>query len=136
MDAYRQTKKSHVVKFISLSDCGSVGCGLGWAPFVKGLEPIEERDYHPRTSGDDVFGGHLNFEAYSTRLFKLTDAEWDFLFTNEWSEFDDTVEGAVDRIKYLIKYDMDSLSGYTEAFDKYQATELDVMIYSRHYGND
>lgn len=53
-------------QFYNLEACGTIGCFLGWCPFVPGLEPIEH-DYTPH------FGEMtLNFDGeYSKRIFGL-----------------------------------------------------------------
>jgi len=48
--------------FKSKEDCGTVGCALGWAPFVKGLEFVES---------DFCRTGILNFYKYSNRVFEI-----------------------------------------------------------------
>ena len=81
--------------FYSKDNCGTVGCAMGWAPFVKGLETLES-DFHA--------DGSLNYGIYHNRIFKAdTDDLWSFLFCPDWSKHDNTREGFVKRVDYLIE---------------------------------
>jgi len=81
---YRSSDIEPNISFYSKENCGTVGCALGWAPFVPGLEAIGS-DYSLRVFG--TFSGGI----------------WDFVFSGGWSEFDNTIEGVVSRIVYLIE---------------------------------
>lgn len=90
MDWYRN------VGFKSINDCGTVGCALGWAPFVDGLEPIES-EYGLRD---------LDWRTYSERItgFSTESDEWYWCFSDEWQYVDNTPKGAAKRIRYLVNY--------------------------------
>jgi len=84
-----------VVNFKSLNDCGTIGCALGWSPFVPGLEAIED-DFHQ--------DGGLIFDLYLIRVFGMyRGSEWSFLFGDNWCEVDNTRKGFVKRVIYLIE---------------------------------
>ena len=88
----------HATDFYSTHDCGSVGCALGWSPFVKGLEPIDD---------DYIFDRHtslkeLAFRRYSLRVFELTAVEWKWCFSADWVDIDNTPSGAARRIRCLV----------------------------------
>jgi len=47
---------------------------------------------------------HISYIKVTKKLFpELTADEWDFLFDTEWKDFDNTVNGAIRRIKFLLK---------------------------------
>lgn len=67
--------------FKSLNDCGTSGCALGWAPFVEGLEPIEE--------DCNRVSRCLNFWQYSQRVFPALgnnmSSSWEEVFDSDLS---------------------------------------------------
>ena len=75
---------------LSWRDCGAVGCALGHAPELGGAFTPKSgevwEDYCER-----VFGIH----AYSS--------EWDWMFSWNWGEMDNTPRGAAQRIRWLAK---------------------------------
>lgn len=83
--AERASTVSYSVEYESTHKCGTVGCAVGWAPFVEGLAPIEaefevEFDWNNPT---------LNFIAYSRRIFGAEPMDhggaWDLMFSQEWA---------------------------------------------------
>jgi len=99
------------VEFFSKENCGTVGCALGWAPFVKGLEVIED-DYD--------YLDYLNFHIYSNRVFRgVLGRYWDFLFDGAWFESDGSREGFVKRVIYLLEggKDLDHTTNQYEEID-------------------
>ena len=91
---YRKCKGGYLAPFRDVDNCGSIGCSIGWAPFVKGLEPV---------SDDWNNDGTLSFGAYSRRIFNITHDEWSWCFSSEWKPVDNTPSGASERIYYLVK---------------------------------
>lgn len=57
--------------FRSLHACGTVGCAIGWAPFIEGLEPLASEYV------ESVFLGetYLNFEEYRERILECVRGE-------------------------------------------------------------
>lgn len=106
MKAYRQDDQGTRVGFHSINNCGTVGCLLGWAPFVPGLEVIGDEliETHPKLfSGNHV----LCFESYSQRVFNLNSlqCEWDYLFEGRWARYQPTLKEAVQRVRTIIEDD-------------------------------
>ena len=97
---YRTANDGRITDFYNTHDCGSVGCALGWSPFVKGLEP-HDCDYVDL--GDD-YGEYLNFRDYSARVFDLSSSEWTWCFDSYWVKIDNTPSGAAKRIRYLVEH--------------------------------
>lgn len=106
MNHYRSDSDGGYEDFISKKDCGTAGCVLGWMPFIKGLEVNKEKDIF-------LYGGSdTNFVAYAERVLGMSYGnridhqyeneemvnKWDFLFSGEWSDHDNTVDGAIARI--------------------------------------
>lgn len=92
MGFYRSHEGS-IKYFVNVNDCGTCGCCLGWGPFVPGLEVIED-DFKI----DDL----LSFYHYGQRIFELTAYQHNFIFDGSWARIDNSVEGAVKRVRYLI----------------------------------
>jgi len=92
MSRYRLDNYGFSTYFKSKEDCGTVGCALGWSPFVEGLEAIDS-DY-ARLSR------RLVFHKYSNRIFGVDeeDCQWSFLFNSGWSKIDNSREGFVSRV--------------------------------------
>ncbi len=105
-----------------MNECGTVGCVVGWATTFKGLEVIDS-DY-------DDYGYRIKYYSYSKRLFDLTSnkPEWYWCFSSKWAYVDNTIEGAIKRINYLIDND-----GAPENFKNvYQfKDEYDKMFYNK-----
>lgn len=79
---------------IDFEKCGTVGCMIGWFPTVPGLEPMVD--------DIDKFTG-FDYDKYSDRILNDSDSpEWYFLFANEWKLYDNTLKGALKRIKYIL----------------------------------
>lgn len=71
----------------SKTECGTVGCALGWLPSV-GI---------PKTSEE-------NWIQYSKRVLGFSEGyEWDWLFSEQWRRTDNTPQGAAKRIKVLLE---------------------------------
>jgi len=103
MESFRRKNldENTVCDFTTKNKCGTIGCALGWAPFVKGLEP-EPVEFYP----GGFFGiPTLDFYQYSQRLFNTADGSdtWSFLFCGEWKDYDNSVEGVVGRMDIIIK---------------------------------
>jgi hypothetical protein len=76
--------------------CNSVGCIVG---HMTSIIPEDQIIYYLSTDSINFFATARNWldiqEKQSTALF---------LFSHVWGETDNTVTGAVNRIKYLLKY--------------------------------
>ena len=84
-------------RFISKKKCGTIGCALGWGPFVI-----------PTLKSDFFTDDHeLNFARYSKRVFGLetTDTRWYYLFSSSWDFVPkhNTKKAAIKRIRDLVK---------------------------------
>lgn len=99
MISYRRNEDGIPVDYIDGSNCGTIGCVLGWAPFVEGLEPDEDefRHYDNKESA-------LDFKKYSYNKFghDIKNGIWSFLFSPQWRWENNTVEGAIDRLNFVI----------------------------------
>ena len=76
--------------------CGTVACAMGHAPSIV----------TPGFPGEE-------WRSYSGRVFGITDidSEWEWLFSAEWGDFDNTLTGTVKRIDYYLS------NGVPAAFD-------------------
>lgn len=130
MGQYRQDMPGGVsAEYYNAQHCGTVGCALGWAPFVDGLKPIPE-DFSTvpashRTAGGKLPLDSLNWRTYGCRVFgnlhqvaapenvpwdlnaysmrwpARIDA-WNYLFAARWAQFDNTREGFCQRVDALL----------------------------------
>lgn len=104
--------------------CGTCACFLGYAIFWK--QPAKEfysleRNLKNSTTRVKL----LNFWEYGSKTFGLSSDsdEWMFLFGSDWVDEDNTVIGAIKRLKFLIDNDFSVV--YDEAcVDDYYNVEL------------
>jgi len=102
MDFHRSKESENgygldAVEFKSKTDSGSHGCLLGLAPLldIKELEPVES-DYGYES---------LDFNSYCGRVFGIeiiSDPIWDYLFGGYWVDYDNTLQGAINRLEKVI----------------------------------
>lgn len=67
--------------------CGTVACAAGHGPNA-GIKPLDDE----------------NWATYSIRLAGHCDRSWNWLFSAWWIEYDNTLQGAVKRIRYYLKH--------------------------------
>lgn len=118
LSQYRKDKKDDVyeAEFKSMTDCGTVGCAIGWAPFIEGLEPKEEEFKHAWHAPE--IGKVLDYAGYSERVFGATfshltydpDSEaMNFMFSAKWTRYFDfdsdplenTPKATADRVRIV-----------------------------------
>ena len=119
-----------------VSKCGTVGCALGWSPFVPGLEVSSKEVVKLKTGRD-----YILFRKYSERIFDLDEDgdkdsnEWNFLFDSDWVGLDNTPRGFVRRVHALI----DGLDVSDSFFDcgdmNFDECEALKEIYDREYAH-
>jgi len=101
MRYFRSGNPRHLNDFFSIHKCGTVGCLMGWAPFIEGLE-TQKKDFSEIT-------GNLYFDEYHLRVFgikgDLDDLVFGFLFGGDWAHFDNTPEGALARLDVFLAED-------------------------------
>lgn len=85
-------------EFKSKSDCGTLGCALGWCPFIEGLD-VKTGDFNKEG---------LSFYLYGDRLFgfEKNDRLFDWIFDMGWKQVDNTPLGVSLRIQYLFDHNM------------------------------
>lgn len=71
--------------------CGTVGCAAGHGPYA-GIPKLPTEDWQDYTRR--VF--------IESRSSNENNKAWDFCFSGSWARYDNTPEGAANRIKYLI----------------------------------
>jgi hypothetical protein len=111
MRYFRSDEAGEWHPFRSKSDCGAIGCALGWCPSmgIPELEPIQS-DYRDQ---------ELDFHCYSNRVFGLYEDsdEWDFLFGGDWTDksfrkLKNTLEDFLARLDYFIENEGDIQNAY------------------------
>ena len=97
MESFRKKTKYEVVPFYDKDNCGTIGCAIGWCPFIDGLEHIEsDRYYYDETK--------LNFDTYTRRVFGIKELSrvWEYLFSSSWKDTDNSIEGLIKRMTKVI----------------------------------
>lgn len=76
---------------IQYTHCSTSACAVGHAPYVEGL---------PKPEVDESWVG------YSVRIFGLVSSsyEWEWCFSGEWADADNTPHGAAKRILWLLEH--------------------------------
>ena len=79
--------------------CGTSACAVGHGPSA-GIEPLRDESW----------------VKYSKRVFieftetdRLAELAWEWCFSDEWSEVDNTASGASRRIDYLLEHGLDKV---------------------------
>jgi hypothetical protein len=84
---------------IANNQCNTIACYLGWFPFI--LHPTFKTH-----ESDFLYSNGFSYGAYCERVLELYPIEdhriWSFLFSAEWTFYDNTLEGALQRSQYLI----------------------------------
>lgn len=106
---YYRRNSNGMTDFISIKYCGTVGCALGWAPFVKGLEVVK--------SDFSEWEFTVDFEKYADRVFDLYDNEtWNYLFNAEWKGTQPTADHFIARVDMILN----GFDPETERWDYYE----------------
>lgn len=89
-------------------NCGTAACALGHSLYL--VEPL--------------LSEHEAFANYSRRVYDMewNSREWAWCFGGSWSVFDNTPEGAAERIEYMLDH------GVPSTFDKL-SNKTNVAIY-------
>jgi hypothetical protein len=104
MHHYRSDKDEYAKKYYNKDDCGSIGCLLGYAPECL---PAIEADYF----ADCLGVKSLQFSRYGERIFpELNQGELNFLFSSDWANHDNTLQGAINRITHFLDNPSDDYS--------------------------
>lgn len=112
MDTFNETFSRPMLAARSGS-CGTSACAVGHAPNVKGIPlPYQVEDW----------------SDYSTRIFDLDWGEdhrgWDWCFSDNWTDADNTPKGAAKRIYYLLKVGEEGLPPFS-----YEEEDCEVYQY-------
>ncbi len=75
-------------------ECNSIGCVIGHCTVLDKPENIPYRT-----------DGELDFYAWSEKFtgIEFMSPVWDWCFSGDWGEVDNTTEGAAKRIEYLLE---------------------------------
>ena len=78
--------------------CKTVACFLGWFPHL----PVPELKI---TDADFLRSRRFSFRLYGKRVLDLevSDPMWMFLFSGSWRDYNDTLEGALERARVIIR---------------------------------
>lgn len=105
MSHYRTDGVGHMVVFRSINDCGTVGCLVGWSPFVPKLKPLK-KEYHKSAPYE------LDIDKYESRIFDTNSFDWRFLFSDWWANEDNTLEGAIKRLRFASTDEYEDFADY------------------------
>jgi hypothetical protein len=73
-------------------ECDSIGCMVGHLTAMDAENVME--NYLNRY-------GNIHFLNWSRDLFEVEGYEWDYLFNESWAQVDNTLEGAIARMRRL-----------------------------------
>ena len=96
-DNFSNCNLEETIEKIDKFRCNTTACFLGYFPFID--NPI----FIPKKS--DFYDEVFSYDLYSYRILGI-DCDsiiWSFLFEGAWVNYDNTLEGALNRAKYLIK---------------------------------
>lgn len=99
MRHFRADNRQFIKYYHNKDDCGTCGCALGWAPFVRELKPIIS-DY----SENETLGVYLNFHIYCKRVFGFNEKHrnWRQLFDCNGITAQNTLQVVVKRFDNYI----------------------------------
>jgi hypothetical protein len=73
-------------------ECDSIGCMIGH------LTAIDAKNIRENYLFSD---GGIKFGQWSYYYFELKNYEWDYLFSTNWGQVDNTPQGAIERMRKL-----------------------------------
>lgn len=123
MKFYRSDKGIMPVDLVPGKECGTLGCALGWVPFMLGIEG----NLRFFDEGSPLFRGDIFYwSGYSYLLFGLRQGSvfWGWVFASRWTEIDNTPEGVAYRIDILLNDPDKILKEYHNDPDAFYSTKL------------
>lgn len=103
---------------LNVNSCGTVRCALGHAPAIGAeFAPLPSETEWP-TYSKRVFGMN-GFKDSDSRL------EFEFMFGDLWSEVDNTIEEAIQRIRYYLECGLPD-EFYNPSVYSHMPTKLEV----------
>lgn len=79
--------------------CETLGCVLGWGVEAFGWDEIME------SSSCTSSLKEVDFLSFSKNILGIDphfDSIWDFLFSASWSDIDNTLDGAIERLNHVL----------------------------------
>lgn len=74
-------------------ECDSIGCMVGHLTAIDSENVMENYLY--------ADGNRILFTDWSLDFFDIDFDEWDYLFTTDWADVDNSLEGAIARMRRL-----------------------------------
>jgi hypothetical protein len=120
IDVYRCTRRPDnelcPARFISLNDCGTVGCAVGWLPHALSLN---EDDLEPVMSKRFSLGARVDYYELANKYLGCNDLDstiGSYMFSSEWSRSSNqkTRNDTVARIREVIGF-KDDINKYDNA---------------------
>lgn len=107
MSFYRSERNGAIGSFFTTRDCSPKGDPLGWAPFMG---HIHEKFRMTHEEKSVYYSSSVSWTCYSKRLFpSMSDGPygynsyWYFAFGGEHYYHDNSLEGAIARLRVLVK---------------------------------
>lgn len=105
MENYRaDSDLDRINTFDNLRSCGTVGCAMGWAPYAFNMSDEEFNERVSRLSGTSFyeFWSRLASDLFMKDEPYFSDSSvWHYLFDGEWSDYDNTRSGAIERLELV-----------------------------------
>jgi len=119
MACFADAGQHNIVGDPYLTECGSVGCAVGHAPYYGITKMYGE--------GWDGYSYRTLIPIFNADTGVLIDDRaWRWCFAGEWTNLDDSKKGAAQRIMYFLQY------GLPDKWD--DVSERDVKLYQNIKG--
>ena len=82
MERYRSGEGN--LEFLNKKNRGTLGCILGWCPFIPKFSNYKSERF--------------NYLAEELFEINVLSPVWSFLFSSDWVDYDNTIEGAIARL--------------------------------------
>lgn len=107
-----------------VNECGTVGCVVGHCAV---LDPdYFKKKVINRPSHLKELNPYL-YTDWSERFFDVKDEEWEWLFGERWSVYDNTISGAIARIELYVNQE--------KTPDEFYEADFKIDVYFEKYGN-
>lgn len=112
------------------TDCGTVGCLLGWMVQCPDIYKNKDNTCVPQSLSGWASGwAYVAYDVFGIPSRRSSTASssllWDFLFSAVWANYDNTITGAVKRTRFLcdrIDNDRSNLADVLGSCSKYKGT--------------
>lgn len=115
--------------------CGSSACAIGHYAIMLGWEPVNGGVSPPAKQGLENCpadrGEVLGWMTFSRQVLGLksrgaTEHDWNWMFSGEWGDVDNTALGAAARIDYYLEHGVPDSFSVSTSVNKYNETMVEL----------